>query len=258
MAAPRNLVPASARCCRKSDRSIRSDIGRHRAADRSAERYRHSWVARKARCSCTRVHRTTRIRQSRPSHRCCRRDRPIQTRQRRRLVEDTRHRDSRPNNTHRCRARNPHTRPGWARSRRRRPRVLRSRSFRLLRPRSIHRHHPDRVSQPIHTLQPSAATVEGGRSTASLRAPAQHHACHVGSGAEFSGAPTVAPPISGSFVAGSQETDERARTNAHEEHLTLRCVWGHCWSRCCVRNATERCDLCQRLLLFISPTKEPR
>ena len=196
-AAPRSLAPVSVKCCRRPDRSIRSDIGRHPGADCSAERCHHSWVARKARCSCTRAHRTARIRPCRPIHRrcrhghrsqrcrrdrCCRTRRPIQTRRLRRPAEDTRHRDNRPNNTHRFRARNPDTRPDWARSRRcrhlhsvrrpiqlhrrRHPRVHRSRSFLLLRPRSIHRRHQNRVSPLIHTLQPPATSIEEGRSTA--------------------------------------------------------------------------------------------
>jgi hypothetical protein len=209
-AAPRSLAPpVSVQCCRKNDRSIRSDIGRHRGAECSAERCRHSSVARKARCSCTRAHRTPRIHPCRPNHhrcrrghwsqtrrqhrpsqscrrdrqsRCCRTRRSFQTHRLRRPAEDTRRQDSRRSNKHRCRARNRDTRPDWARSRRRRhlrsvrprlprrrrcrPRVHHSRWFLPLRPRSIHRRHQNRASPSIHTLQPPAATLEEGCSTA--------------------------------------------------------------------------------------------
>ena len=206
-AAPRSLAPVLVKCCRKNDRSIPSDIGRRRGADCSAERCRRSWVAHKARCSCTRARRTARIHPCRPIHRrcrrghwsqtrhqhrpsrwcrrarrrrlcrhdrlrrCCRTRRPIQTRRLRRPAEDTRRRDSRQRSKHRCRARNPDTRPDWARSRRCRhlrsgrpriprrrrcrPRVPRHRLFRRLRRRSIHRRHQDRVS----AVDPHAPTA---------------------------------------------------------------------------------------------------
>ncbi len=156
--APRSLAPVSEKCCKKPDTSIPSDIGRHRGADCTAEPCRHSWGARKARCSCTRARRTVpihpcrpcrlplrRVRRSlrihrvrprrrrrhlgRPSPLCrrdrrclrCRTRRPIQTRPLRHPAEDTRCRDSRRHSRCRCPARNLDTRPDSARSRRCRP-----------------------------------------------------------------------------------------------------------------------------------------
>ena len=161
MAAPRSLAPVSVTCCRKLDRSIPSDIARHRGADCTAERCRHSWVGRKARCSCTRAHRTARIRPSRPIHRRCRRDRwsqrhrqhrpsPWCRRARQRRLrrmrrpfrpprplhhpeEGRRRRDSRRWNRRRCRARSPDTTPDSAR-------ILRCHQPRLVHPAIPPRH----------------------------------------------------------------------------------------------------------------------
>ena len=164
-AAPRSQGPVSVPCCRRNDRSTRSDTGRRREQKCTAEPCRHSWAVRRSHCSCTRVLRTTRLHPCRPIRHRCRRARWSQTRPPRRqrqlcrrpprclqlrirhspqprhllphLEEGRRHLDSHRNSTLRCRARNPDTRLDSARSRR-----------------CLHRRHVHRPIQPRHYFRP--------------------------------------------------------------------------------------------------------
>jgi hypothetical protein len=146
MAAPRSQAPVLVLCCKKPGRSSRSDTGRRRGAQCTAEPSRRSSDAHKSRCSCRRAHRTKPIHRCRPIHRWFHRDRQRQTRRRalqrrrRRPRRQTRRRDrqrhrcrrhptrlrhreegrprpgSRRRSRRRCRARNQGTRPDSARS----------------------------------------------------------------------------------------------------------------------------------------------
>lgn len=203
MAEPRSLARVSVPCCRKPDRSTRSDTGPRRGADCTAELCRRSWDARKARCSCRRGRHKERL------HRC-RRRRPIRhdrrTQHRRHGRRTRRHsgprylprlsrrsipthhlrplrreagkrrRGSRRRSTRRYRARNPDTRLGWPRRRPHRhfrhalPTILPRQRFRrcrrhLFRCPPIRRQHPDWAARSIHTLRSPA--TEGKRGFAS-------------------------------------------------------------------------------------------